>query len=184
MPSKSKSVLLPFLVTIALLSGCASNGDVVHQRSMAELNQKAMALMSSGNVDGAIARLESAHDLDPDEPNTIHNLAVAYQARGDYDKAIQMFTLLLKKPGVDQAETNKSLGITYEARGDKESQDVKDAEDNPKADKTMLAQASQQAIADYRTALDYYQKSLSGVRNKAEVQKQIDALNARLAKES
>jgi tetratricopeptide (TPR) repeat protein len=177
-PFHSAFVAAGLLVTLTLLGGCQQ--DVVHQRSMAELNQKAQTMMQSGDVDGAIARLEAAHDLDPNEPNTTHNLAVAYQTKGDYDKAIALFTQLMGKPGMDKAELYKALGVTYEAKADQLAGQAKEALDNPKADKVQTQQLDQQAEATYAQALSAYQQAIaSGLKNPAEVQKQIEALQAR-----
>src|SRR5437868_5059904 len=82
---------------LTLNSGCTQ--DVVHQRSIAELNQKAQTMMQSGDYEGAVSRLEAAHDLEPTEPNTTYNLAIAYQSKGDYPKAIAIFNQLLEHPG-------------------------------------------------------------------------------------
>jgi tetratricopeptide (TPR) repeat protein len=177
-PFRQALLAISLLSVLSLFGGCQK--DVVHQRSIAELNQKAQVLMQSGDIDGAIARLEAAHDLEPDEPNTTHNLAIAYQTKGDYDKAITLFTQLMDKPGTDKAELYKALGVTYEAKADQLAGQAKDAEAAPKADKAKTQQISQQSEDSYAQALASYQQAVAnGLKNPADVQKQIEALEAR-----
>jgi tetratricopeptide (TPR) repeat protein len=177
-PFQNRWMMAGLLVVLTLSSGCQK--DVVHQRSIAELNQKAQIMMQNGDIDGAIARLEAAHDLEPDEPNTLHNLAIAYQTKGDYDKAITLFTQLMSKPGTDKAELYKALGVTYEAKADQLEGQAKEAEAAPKADKTKVQQLSQQSEEAYNQALASYQQAVAnGLKAPGDVQKQIEALEAR-----
>jgi tetratricopeptide (TPR) repeat protein len=165
---------------VTFFGGCQQ--DVVHQRSIAELNQKAQAMMQAGDYNGAVARLEAAHDLQPEEPKTTHNLAIAYQMQGNYDKALAMFNELLLKSGIDKAEIQKSIGITAEAKADKLSAEAKGMESDPKADKAKVQQLNQQAEESYALALDSYRQAVGGLKNAADVQKQIAALEARKKK--
>jgi tetratricopeptide (TPR) repeat protein len=100
-----------------LTTGCADKA--VHNPSIAGLNQKAHNLMQNGQVDLAIQRLESALDLNPAEVNTRYNLALAYQKKGDLDKAIPQLETLSLEPGtLDVNKIYLSLGQIYEAKGD------------------------------------------------------------------
>lgn len=174
------ATLLLLVGMVCSLSACQK--DVVYQRSMSELNQKAQAMMQAGDYAGAIARLESAHDLQPDEPNTTYNLAVAYQMQGQYDKAISMFTLLLEKPGpLSKPEIQKALGITYEAKADKLSADAKEVQETSKSSSVKAPQLEQDAAQSYKMAMSYYQQAVQGgVKNAAELQKQVTALDSKL----
>jgi tetratricopeptide (TPR) repeat protein len=170
---------------LTLSSGCKQ--DVVHQRSVAELNQKAQTMMQSGDLEGAISRLEAAHDLDPAEPNTTYNLAIAYQTRGDFPKAIAIFNQLLEKPGADGTpmsapEIHKAMGITYEAEADKLDADAKAAEADPKKDKAKASLLSQQAAVALQQALMHYQKALPGLKNSTVIANQIQAIETKLKK--
>ncbi|WP_373532701.1 tetratricopeptide repeat protein [Vampirovibrio sp.] len=180
----------PILFITAILaaglhfSGCQQN--MVYQRSMAELNQKAQALMASGDVDGAVSRLEAAHDLQPEEPNTTYNLAIAYQTQGSYDKAIPLLKQLIEQKQLDTAQIQKTLGITYEAKADtlagKASEEAeKTAPDAAKSQQTA-EQLKAESLQSYQLAIESYQQALPGLKNGAEVQKQIEALEARLKK--
>lgn len=70
--------------SIVLLTSCSTLSNLDIQK----LNYKANELMSAGNIDGAIARLESINDLNPGFPQTHYNLGVAYHKKGDYQKAV------------------------------------------------------------------------------------------------
>jgi tetratricopeptide (TPR) repeat protein len=161
-------------------SGCQQN--VVYQRSMAELNQKAQAMMASGDVDGAVSRLEAAHDLQPDEPNTTYNLAIAYQTQGSYDKAIPLLKQLLEQPQLDTAQVHKTLGITYEAKANELAAKVIEETQKPGSDAAKVQQFKDESSQCYQLAIESYRQALPGLKNGAEVQKQIETLEALLKK--
>ena len=170
------------------LTGCQK--DIVHQRSMAELTQKAQSMMQAGDYAGAVARLESAHDLQPEDVRTTFNLAVAYQMQGNNDKAIEFFNQLLQKPGIEQgginpAELHKNLGVCYEAKADqlgaKTGENNEDGAKETVPDKAKMAENQQAATENYKLALDHYQQAISGkVQNAEQVQQQIQALESKL----
>lgn len=174
-----KAYALPFAMVLSLLAftGCAGE-DLVHQKSLAELNTKARQMLQAGDVNGAVARLEAAHDLSPEEPNTAFNLAVAYQMQGSHDKAIALFLQLLDKPGQDKSEIQRNLGITYEAKADALEAEGKSVDG--KTDPVQPEPFRQQTVDAYQAALQHYQMALSGSRNAAEIQKQIEVLHAKL----
>lgn len=170
-------------------AGCRT--DVVHQRSLSELNQKAQAMIQAGDYAGAIARLESARDLEPDEPNTTYNLATAYQATGRYDQAIGLLSRLLEKPdntranGLSPAEVHKAMGITWEAKADKLTADAKSLEGVLHTDRNRAQTLDQEAVQAYRAALDNYREALGGdLKDAGEVRRQMAALEARFAQKA
>ena len=172
-----------FLVgTLLAMSGCKQE-DIVYQKSLADLNAKAQQMLQSGDVDGAISRLESAHDLEPNEPTTTFNLAIAYQMKGDYDKSIALFTQLLKTPGQDQAEIHKNLAITYETKADSLDSKVHDLTTDPKkakSEQSQIATLKQQSLESYQLALQHYQSAEQGAKDLTEIQQHIQALQAKL----
>jgi tetratricopeptide (TPR) repeat protein len=181
------------LLTLALLllvsaSGCQSGTSLVHQRSMAELNQKAQMLMQAGDTAGAVARLESAHDLEPNEPNTAYNLAMAYQSLGRFDQAIGVFTQILDKPvpgGPEPAEVRKAMGITWEAKADKLAAEAKNIDDEKnKLDPAKSQILEQEATQAYKAAIDNYRQAVDSghLKDATEVKRQMAALQERLAK--
>lgn len=52
------------------------------------LNTKAKLLMEKGDTDGAIARLESINDLNPNLSQNYYNLGIAYYKKQNYEKAL------------------------------------------------------------------------------------------------
>lgn len=188
-PALSQGFVVPGLLLGLAFSAGGCRTDVVHQRSLSELNQKAQSLIQSGDYAGAIARLESARDLQPDEPGTTYNLAIAYQATGRYDQAIGLFSQLLEKPGnvgasgLSPAEIRKAMGITWEAKADKLTADAKAMEGDPKGDRSRMEALNREAEQAYRAALDNYREALAGeLKDAADVRRQMAALEARLAK--
>jgi tetratricopeptide (TPR) repeat protein len=177
----SQPTLLAALTAgLFLLGGCQQ--DVVHQRSIAELTQKAQSLMQAGDYNGAVARLEAAYDLQPNETKTMYNLAIAYQMQGSYDKALSLFSQLQDKPGMDKAQLQKNMGITYEAKADALEAEIHEQEEDPKADKAQLQQKKQAAVETYQLALQAYRQALAdnGLKNPEEVQKQVESLESKL----
>lgn len=167
------------VVGLFLLPAC-NQEDIVHQKSLAELNQKAQQMLQAGDVNGAVARLEAAHDLSPNEDNTTFNLAIAYQMQGSHDKAIVLFQQLLAKPGQDQGELYKNLGITYEAKADGLDSAARELEKDPKADKSQIATLKQQSMESYQLAKQNYEQAVSKVKNSDQIQKQITLIQSKL----
>jgi tetratricopeptide (TPR) repeat protein len=177
--------LIAFAIALLGFSGCKT--DVVHQRSISELNEKAQSMMQSGDYDGAISRLEAAHDLEPNEPNTTYNLAVAYQSKGEYGKAIAIFDELLQHPGPDNspmssAQIHKNMGITYEAQADKLEAEASTEADNPKGDKAKAEALKQESRSAMDQALRHYRKALPGLKDSEGIAAQIQAIENKLKK--
>lgn len=179
-----KSAVLTVILLVSVLSFTGCKQDVVYQRSMSELNQKAQALLAAGDVDGAVSRLEAAHDLQPDEPNTTFNLAVAYQTQGSYDKAIPLLRQLVEQGALDKSQILKTLGITYEAKADELIGKATEEAEKPKADKAKAQAMRDEATQSYQLAIESYQQALPGLKDSEAVQTQIAALESRLERHS
>ena len=139
------------LCALALLStGC--NRNFVYQRSVSELNNKATAMIAQGDIAGAIARLESARDLMPQEPSLLYNLALAYEANQQPDKAIALLGEFLEQhPGDPLAPAAmKSLGVLWESQGDALLGKAREAK--VRQDAAGVARLSQESLAAYRQA--------------------------------
>jgi tetratricopeptide (TPR) repeat protein len=175
---KTTALLSAAIAVTMIFSGC-NQQDLVYQKSLAELNTKAQAMLQAGDVNGAVSRLEAAHDLAPDEPNTTMNLAVAYQMQGNHDKAIMLFQQLLDKPGQDKADIEKNLGITYEAKADELDAKSKGPEDGVKPDPAQMEQLKQQSLDSYQSAMNHYQASMD-LKKSDEIEKQIAGIQAKL----
>jgi len=69
--------------------------------------------MDNGDIEGAIARLESINDLNPNYPQTNYNLGIAYYKKGAYDKAIKSLEKAVKL-NEKFSEAYYALGVIYE----------------------------------------------------------------------
>ncbi len=171
---------------LLMVSGCKPEA-IIDQMTAAKANESAQKLMQSGNTTGAITVLETAHTTNPTEPNTQYNLAVAYQAHGDEDKAISLLTQLLDQPqGLDVSEIAKTLGIAYEAKGDKLETAAKGASEQSSPQETPSHESANGSEAynakqTYEMAVQYYKRALSGAKNPEAIQVQIAALENKLA---
>jgi tetratricopeptide (TPR) repeat protein len=192
-------VMLSLLVvvwTALLLTGCqlpenlGDTSTMIHNRSVSDLNVKAKALMEQGDAPGAIARLESAYDLVP-APETLYNLAVAYQQVGNFDKAVAAFQKLLdaksSQPLLSPFNLHRSLGIVLEAKADKLATDLDTVMGDPKTQLKGEALPTQQALIldTYDQAIAHYQSATSVVSSatdasnapaKAELEAQMKAI--------
>jgi tetratricopeptide (TPR) repeat protein len=65
--------------------------------AIAKLNTAAQQAMAQGNTVAAVARLESALELAPTQPELSHNLAAAYVANHNYAQAATLFEALAQK---------------------------------------------------------------------------------------
>jgi len=99
------------IATLSLMCGSCSNLDIE------KLNNKAAELMQQGDIDGAIGRLESIQDLNPNFPPTNYNLGLAYKEKKEYDKSIHYLIRAVElKPDLYQAHL--SLAVIYEELSD------------------------------------------------------------------
>ena len=99
------------ITTLCLMCVGCSNLDIE------KLNNKAAELMQQGDIDGAIGRLESIQDLNPNFPPTNYNLGLAYKEKKDYDKSIHYLIRAVElKPDLYQAHL--SLAVIYEELSD------------------------------------------------------------------
>lgn len=107
--------ILLIIMTVFVLTGCKLNinSNTISNPAIEKLNLKAKTLLDNGDVDGAISRLESINDLNPDYYQTHYNLAIAYYQKQVFDKAIKELNtaITLNKNFPDAYYT---LAIVYE----------------------------------------------------------------------
>lgn len=91
-------------ILLCVLFCSCSNLDVQ------KLNNKASELMQQGDIDGAIARLESIQDLNPNFPQTNYNLGLAYKEKQDLERAVKYLERSIHlKPDFYQAHISLSV---------------------------------------------------------------------------
>lgn len=130
MQFKKIKIFFPAILLIFLATSCTSNLDIQ------TLNKKANALMQAGDIDGAISRLESINDLNPNFPQTNYNLGIAYYKKGNLKGAIASLNKAVEL-NRNFADAYYSLGVIYEdMAGMKESD--KTSENSPEESSKTL----------------------------------------------
>jgi len=77
-----------FAIILAIAPLLVSCTNIISNPDIQKLSDKASQLMSSGDYKGAISRLESVNDLNPNFPQTHYNLGIAYYKDEQFEKAI------------------------------------------------------------------------------------------------
>lgn len=108
-----KKINIKFLIILAAMPLLASCTNIISNPDVQTLNNKAVELMNSGDVKGAISRLESINDINPNFAQTNYNLGVAYYKNGEYEKSIES---LKKSVSLDKNITDAyyTLGYVYQ----------------------------------------------------------------------
>jgi outer membrane protein assembly factor BamD (BamD/ComL family) len=172
------STLLLLSVLLLPLSGCSKSA--VYNPSIADLNQKAQAMLEAGDTQGAVNRLEAARDLNPKEPMTNYNLAIAYEKNSDSEKAIALFEEILKSKaypnGVTEMGLKKNLAITLESQADEYA---------TQAEKLIEQKKASDASALTQQAIDNLEKSkaiFESLKQSDEIKSHLDGLNQQIEK--
>jgi tetratricopeptide (TPR) repeat protein len=157
-----KILKLSSLLFILVFLVACSNLDVQ------QLNQKAMEYMKQGDVDSAIARLESINDLNPKFPQTHYNLGIAYHKKQQYEKALASLDKATQLKS-DFAQAYYTKGVIYEemAVNLAESKDVK-------------VQDKQKAVEYFTKSSENFEKYLQyspDAQDVKEVKSKIEQLN-------
>lgn len=100
-------IFFSVIFMLFITTSCVSNLDIQ------TLNKKANDLMAAGDVDGAIARLESINDLNPNFPQTNYNLGIAYYKKGDKEKALNALNKAVEL-NRNFADDYYSIAVIYE----------------------------------------------------------------------
>ena len=164
---KGVGYIFIILLSLCLLSSC-SNLDVQ------TLNKKAIDLMNSGDIDGAISRLESINDLNPNFPQTQYNLGIAYHKKGKNEKAINSLNKAIKLNN-KFSDAYFTLGVVYEEVADTEIDKLKNNK-NPKID--VIVQNLQNSMNSYSA----YLKVTTNPPDAANVNLKISQLKAEIQK--
>jgi len=164
-----KLKILILLLALPLLTSC---GKFISNPDVQTLSQKASELMEAGDYKGAIARLESINDLNPNLPEIHYNLGIAYYNNGDFEKSISTLkdALRLNNGLID---ANYTIALSYQGLFEKQLQDI----DNPKPNEdnnigyendTMPLTKKEKmglAIENIQNAKEFYEKYLDSLTN-------------------
>ena len=89
---KRGSVLVIFIFVLNLfpVAGCVQEKVVTSQPERAHaLQNMGVSLAREGNLREGLARLLEADELDPDNPDLKHELALVLMELGEYDKSLE-----------------------------------------------------------------------------------------------
>ena len=176
-----KNIKILFL--LALTPFLVSCTKVISNPDVQTLNQKAVELMNSGDVKGAISRLESINDLNPDFPQNHYNLGVAYYKNEEYEKSIDS---LKQAISLDKnlADAYYTIGLAYQDIAGKEIEELNKpvgekqvnnqiAEDSNKPEEKQLTKKEILALVveDLKNSKEYYTQYTDLASNPAEKEK-------------
>jgi len=192
-------------VVASLFSACELAPPTAMGPAIAKLNASAQQAMAQGNTATAVARLESARELAPNQPELSHNLAAAYLANNNFEQAAALFDQLVQKATsndkqvaylIQLAQAQQKHGdVAYDAFEAQKSEPLPEA-CKPALEPTALptgqdrrvrnqppVKLAQQASTAYTAASQAYNKVLlitSTDRNRAEETTTIQEILATL----
>lgn len=182
-----KTLLILTIICITFVTTACVNKFAVQ-----ELNNKAQEMLKTGNVEGAIARLESSIDLDESVFETHYNLAVAYMQADKYDKALKSLEKVIEL-NPDFADAYHSTAVCYEEQAyaiiSGEADKDKDKAEEVSEDKAKVLTTEEKAkVCElFGAAVDYYNKYLSKKQDATDADKvnaKIETLNTEMKKYS
>lgn len=184
-------LLVTAIIFVSLITTACVNRFAVQ-----ELNNNAKILLSKGDIQGAISRLESSIDIDENLYETHYNLAVAYVQAQEYDKALKQLEKTIElKP--DFADSFHTMGVIYEEKAmdiitGEENKDKQFAENNSlpalpeqNTPKQLSNEEKEQVIDYYEKAIDAYNKYLMKnlkAEDKDALNEKINKINEKLKK--
>jgi len=176
---------IKILFLLALTPFLVSCTKVISNPDVQTLNQRAVELMNSGDVKGAIARLESINDLNPNFPQNNYNLGVAYYKNEEYEKSVESLKLAIS---LDKniADAYYTIGLAYQDMAGKEitkldkpdkanekhinNQETEPSEisKNPEEKKLTKSEILALIVDDLKNSKDYYTQYTTLISNSDE----------------
>ena len=103
------SVLIMFSI---LFTGCAENKVVAGKEKARAMENMGITLARQGKLRAGLEQLLKAAELDPENPDLHHGIALVYRDLGEYQLSLQHFKKALAlKPQFSEAQNN--LGTLY-----------------------------------------------------------------------
>lgn len=174
---------IKILFLLALTPFLVSCTKVISNPDVQTLNQRAVELMNSGDVKGAIARLESINDLNPNFPQNHYNLGVAYYKNEEYAKSIESLkkAISLNK---NIADAYYTIGLAYQDMAGKEiakldkpdnekqvnnkETESPEVSENPEEKKLSKSEVLALIIDNLKNSKDYYTQYTDLISNSDE----------------
>jgi Tfp pilus assembly protein PilF len=102
-PSRLRALILSLPLILVACGGGYGRPDSAHSQLAFGVDMAKRSLWSE-----ALFRFHQAERLDPDNPRVLNNLAVAYEATGEYQKALEYYQKALKR-----SPDNRDLRANY-----------------------------------------------------------------------
>ena len=157
----------------------------VNKFAVQELNHLAIQHIESGDVDGAISRLESSVDLDPDVYESRYNLAVAYISKKQCIKALKHLevavTLIKDEPAIYHTlgvANNCAYGEVFTAK-DKEGKKI-DSNYHDPIQAELVSKKAIKYLKDANESFEMYLKLAPNVEDANDVNNVIKSNNQKL----
>lgn len=163
MPYFSSRLLPVILLCVALF--CVQNGYAQQNKEDAlEKAKRALKLMDEKQqYSEAVRLLQESQKLDPDNITFPYEIAYAYYAQGQYDKAIQQLLPLKEKTGT-YARLYQLLGNSYDRnhQGEKAMNVYEEGLKKFPASAELYLELGNMMVKseNYNKALDYYEKGI------------------------
>lgn len=179
---------LKILFLFALMPLLVSCTKVISNPDVQTLNQKAVELMNSGDINGAIARMESINDLNPNFPQNHYNLGVAYYKNMEYEKAIES---LNKAISLDKnlSDAYYTIGLAYQDLANIEIEKLENPEKRKSDENSKKVELPNEIVNKIKENLsnskEYYTQYLNLTGNSEEkqrIQQEIENINTDLQK--
>ena len=108
---KTRQVLLAALLGLSMFSGGCTMGEAARKKA-AYHYQMGLSYLGESNVTGALIELTEAEKLDPDNPELLNSLGLAYYRKNKFVLAEQKYLRAIQlKPTFSEARNN--LGVDY-----------------------------------------------------------------------
>lgn len=106
-----RHILLLALLSVSLLNGGCAMGEAARNKASYHY-QMGLSYLGENNVTGALVELTEAEKLNPDDPEVLNYLGLAYYRKSKFDLAEQKYLRAIAlKPGYSEARNN--LGVDY-----------------------------------------------------------------------
>ncbi len=155
MNTKNKILVLTLVISTMLITSCGNKLSFFNP-AIQKLTQKAQQLMQQGDYEGAIARLVSINDINPELAENNYNLGIAYYKTDQHAKATDFLkkALTLDK---DLKDAYYTLGVVQEEIAIQQAKELeKINNDKEKINELIkIDQNYKKAKENYVTYMDY-----------------------------
>jgi len=121
-------LILAILVSSIFITSCGKNLSLSNP-DIQKLTDKAQKLMQEGNFEGAIGRLQSINDLNPNLAENHYNLGIAYYKTNQYEKALDSLNKSINLDK-DLKDAYYTMAVIQEELAIQETEELEKIEDN------------------------------------------------------